>query len=136
MIFIYGLTLIFISLLAVPSLLLSKKPDAKEILDKIAPYQGYIGVGFCIWGLIGIIQSLLNFGSSLGFIMGLIASLVTFALGFILGYGLINTHVLSKNEETRQKGAELHAKLVSIQEKLGLAGIAIGILTIVLGLIP
>jgi hypothetical protein len=37
---IYGITLIVLSILAVPSLILSKKPEAKEYLDKFAPYHG------------------------------------------------------------------------------------------------
>ncbi len=57
---IYGITLIILGILAAPSLLLSKKPNAKELLDKITPYQGWIGLGFCFWGLWGIIQALLN----------------------------------------------------------------------------
>ena len=39
------------------------------------------------------------------------------------------------NEETKEKGAQLHAKLISIQTKLGLAGIAIGVATVVLFII-
>lgn len=37
---IWGITLILLSILAVPSLLLSKRPDARELLEKIEPYQG------------------------------------------------------------------------------------------------
>jgi len=39
---IYGITLVLLSIIAVPSLILSKKPDAKELLKKIEPYQGWI----------------------------------------------------------------------------------------------
>ncbi len=52
---IYGITLIVLGILAAPSLLLSKKPDAKEMLDKITPYQGWIGLAFCAYGIYGII---------------------------------------------------------------------------------
>ncbi len=113
---IYGITLILLSIVAVPSLILSKRPDAKEILAKVEPYQGWIGVVFAIWGLWGIIQSILWIGYIADFpiwwISFLAINIVQFALGFMLGYGLINKYVLSKNETAREKGEELRSVLV------------------------
>ncbi|HJS00959.1 MAG TPA: hypothetical protein VJ780_08505 [Flavobacterium sp.] len=132
---IYGITLIILGLLAAPSLLLSKKPDAKELLEKITPYQGWIGLAFCFWGIWGVIQAVLNLGLLTTFpiwwITWLSSSAIEAVLGFILGYGMINKLVLSKNEEAKQKGEQLLAKLAPIQGKLGLAGIVIGIWVIV-----
>ncbi len=54
-IMIYGILLILLSIIAVPSLILSKKPNAKELLEKIEPYQGWIGIVFFFWGVWGII---------------------------------------------------------------------------------
>jgi len=34
----YGIQLILLSIIAVPSLILAKKPNAKELLEKIEPY--------------------------------------------------------------------------------------------------
>ena len=51
-------------------------------------------------------------------------------LGFILGYGLIAKYVFSKSEEAKIKGEQLLAKLAPIQGKLGIAGIAVGVWTI------
>ena len=128
---IYGITLIILGLLAAPSLLLSKKPNAQELLDKITPYQGWIGLAFCFWGVWGIIQAVLNMGLLTTFpiwwITWLASSAVEAVLGFILGYGMINKFLLSKNEEAKQKGEKLLAKLAPIQGKLGLAGIVVGI---------
>ena len=128
---IYGITLIILGLLAAPSLLLSKKPDAKELLDKITPYQGWIGLAFCFWGIWGVIQAVLNMGLLTTFpiwwVTWLASSAVEAVLGFILGYGMINKLVLSKNEEAKQKGEKLLAKLAPIQGKLGLVGIVVGI---------
>ena len=128
---IYGITLIILGLLAAPSLLLSKKPNAQELLDKITPYQGWIGLAFCFWGVWGIIQAVLNMGLLTTFpiwwITWLASSAVEAVLGFILGYGMINKFLLSKNEEAKQKGEKLLAKLAPIQGKLGLAGIVVGV---------
>lgn len=136
---IYGITLIILGLLAAPSLLLSKKPNAKELLDKITPYQGWIGLIFCFWGIWGIIASILAMGllsvAPLLWIASVAASAISAILGFILGYGMINKLLLSKNEEAKQKGEALLAKLAPIQGKLGLAGIIIGIAVIVINII-
>jgi hypothetical protein len=132
---IYGITLIILGLLAAPSLLLSKKPDAKELLEKITPYQGWIGLAFCFWGIWGVIQAVLNLGLLTTFpiwwITWLSSSAIEAVLGFILGYGMISNLVLSKNEGAKQKGEQLLAKLAPIQGKLGFAGIIIGIWVII-----
>ncbi|MFT3993164.1 MAG: hypothetical protein QM660_02565 [Dysgonomonas sp.] len=132
---IYGIILIVLGLLAAPSLLLSKKPNAKELLDKLVPYQGWAGVVFCIWGIWGIISTILSIGVFFSFglwgmiwgITSLLCSLVEAVLGFLLGYPLIVQYALSKNEAAKEKGAQLLAKLQPIQGKLGLLGIIMGI---------
>lgn len=139
---IYGITLILLSLLAVPSLILAKKPNAQELLNKIAPYQGWIGLVFCFWGIWGIISCILhlNYLSLPGmpvkiwWLTWLAASLVEATLGFILGYGTISSLVLSKNETAKQKGEQLLAKLAPIQGKLGVFGIIIGIWVTIAGI--
>ncbi|GAA0189435.1 hypothetical protein GCM10009122_49690 [Fulvivirga kasyanovii] len=136
---IYGITLMILGVLASPNLLLAKKPNAKEILDKITPYQGWIGLVFCFWGIWGIIQAVLNMGLltnwPIWWITWLASSLVEAVLGFILGYGMISKLLLSKNEEAKKKGEQLLAKLAPIQGKLGLAGIIIGAWVIVAGIL-
>ena len=132
---IYGITLIILGLLAAPSLLLSRKPDAKELLDKITPYQGWIGLICCVLGVWWTIQAILNI-SILGTVpiwwITWVASTALMAiLGFILGYGMINKLILSKNEEAKAKGEELLAKLAPIEGKLGLIAVCIGIWVIV-----
>jgi len=136
---IYGITLIILGLLAAPSLLLSRKPDAKELLDKLTPYQGWIGLVFCIWGIWGIIQAILNL-SLLGsfpiwWITWLASVVIQAVLGFILGYGMINKLLLSKSEEAKEKGEQLLAKLAPIEGKLGLIGVCIGIWVVIYSLI-
>ena len=86
---IYGITLILLSIIAVPSLILSKKPNAKELLQKVEPYQGWIGLVFCFWGIWGIITAFLNMGwittAPIWWFTLLAGSLVEAVLGFMLG---------------------------------------------------
>jgi hypothetical protein len=128
---ITGITLIILSIIAVPSIILAKKPNAKELLNKVAPYQGWIGLIFCFWGIYGVIFSgILGLGWlknwPIFWITTLLVNIMQTILGFILGYGMISKYVFSKSEEAQKKGEQLLAKLASVQGKLGIAGIIIG----------
>ena len=127
---IYGITLILLSIIAVPSLILAKKPNAKELLAKVEPYQGWIGLVFCFWGVWGIISAFLNMGwlttAPVWWITLLAGSFVEATLGFMLGYSLINKLVLSKNATAIEKGERLRAKLAPKQGKLGVLGLIVG----------
>ncbi len=135
----YGIQLMILGILAVPSLLLSRKPDAKELLDKIVPYQGWIGALFCLGGVWSIIQCILCIGWishwPVNWALWLLVSLVQSALGFILGYGLIAKYVLSKNPTSAAKGEQLLAKLTPLQGKLGIAAIILGLIYVVVSLL-
>ncbi len=127
---INGIMLVLLSIIAVPSLVLSKKPNAKELLEKIAPYQGWIGLVFCILGVWGIISSILNLGwlttAPIWWVTLAAGSLVQATLGFMLGSGLMNKLFMGKNPEAQQKAAELRSKIAPKQGKLGILGIAVG----------
>jgi len=49
----------------------------------------------------------------------------------MLGYGLINKYILSKNADAVEKGEKLRAKIAPLQGKLGILGIGVGIWMIV-----
>lgn len=130
-----GILLIILGILAVPSLLLSKKPNAKELLDKIAPFQGIIGVIFCLWGIFTLIGCILGLSwltaAPIYWITWLLVAIVEMVLGFLLGYGLIAKYALSKNEAAKAKGEQLLAKLAPMQGKFGIVAIILGIWMII-----
>ena len=132
---INGITLILLSLLAVPSLILSKRPDATEILAKVAPYQGWIGLTFSFWGVWGLISAILNItlltSNPIWWGTWVASSLIETILGFMLGYALINKYLLSKSEDSMKKGQYMLAKLAPIQGTLGIVGLGVGVWTIV-----
>ena len=127
---IWGIALVLLSIVAVPSLLLSKKPTAGELLEKIEPYQGWIGIIFCFWGVWGLITAILNLGwlstSPIWWATFLAGNLVSAALGFMLGSGLINKLLLSNSQAARVRAEELRAKIAPKQGKLGILGIVVG----------
>ncbi len=127
---IWGITLVLLSIIAVPSLILSKKPNAKELLAKIEPYQGWIGLICCFWGVWGIISAVLTISwisvAPILWATYLIGNIVSATLGFMLGFGLINKFFLSKNDAAKEKAEALREKIAPKQGKLGIVGIFVG----------
>jgi len=118
-------------IIAASSLIVAKKPNAQELIDKLTPYQGWIGIVLAFWGVFGFISLILNIGL-IGFdwMIGLGVSVVEFVVGFLLGYGLISKYLLEKNEEAKVKGQELRMKLTKYQVPAGVILIVLGILTL------
>lgn len=129
MFIVHVLWLIVLGILAVPNLILSRKPNAKELLDKITPYQGWIGAVSAVWGLFNLVRWLLNikvmmFFPSLGLTL-LAVCVVELVLGLLLGVGVMKSFI--KNEEAQKKLDATIAKLAPKQGIFGLISIGLGI---------
>jgi hypothetical protein len=131
-----GIWLVVLGILGAPSLIIAKKPNAKELIDKIAPYQGWIGAVSAVWGLIGIIRCLFNIRllglAPLSWLIWLVASVVLAALGLLLGVGVFKSFI--KNPTAQAKMDQTITKLAPYQGKLGVAAIGLGLLAILLHL--
>ena len=55
-----ALWMMLLGVLGAANLIIAKKPDAKEIIGKISPYQGWIGAISAVWGAVIIIHAVLN----------------------------------------------------------------------------
>lgn len=132
-----ALLLIVAGALAAASLIIQKQPNAREAIAKLVPFQGIIGVVLLLWGLWQLIELLRFFGilmqvfpiTALAYLASV---LVAIGLGILLGYGLIQQYVLSKNADASRSGEAVRAKLTGIQVPLGIAGIALGVWLIIL----
>ncbi|MBD3277557.1 MAG: hypothetical protein GF388_04590 [Candidatus Aegiribacteria sp.] len=131
--YLSGIWLAVLGIMAAPNLIISKKPEAKEILDKLVPYQGWFGAVSAVYGVIDVIRFLGRLDwfeyIPIGMITFLVGALVTLALGLLLGIGVIKSFVSS--EEAKAKFDELIAKLAPKQGTLGLLGLIIGLWIIV-----
>jgi hypothetical protein len=130
-----GIWLALLGVLAVPSMIIAKKPNAKEMIAKLAPYQGWIGAVSCLWGVWGIINSVLSLGwlsvAPIYWVTFLANAVLQFALGLILGIGTLKTFI--KNPQAQAKMDETLAKLQPKQGMLGLAAIGLGVWMVVAG---
>jgi len=138
---IYSLILIIAGILAIPALILSKRPSAKDILDKVAPYQGWFGIAILILGLWNVVDLLIDanfyfaFGLGGSWVLLFVSSAVMAILGFILGFNLINVHLLSKNPKSEENGQKLMTKLMPLQNIFGIAAIVLGIILLLIFLL-
>ena len=117
--------------LCLPSIIAKKKPEAKELLAKIAQFQGWIGIGCFGWGIWGIIRSIQWIGwigyAPIDWITYCAYSVVLTLVGFLLGFGLIQQFALKNAPaEAKAKAEEAHQKLVGLQIPLGFACLIIG----------
>ena len=120
-------------ILASSSLIIAKKPNAKELIDKLTPFQGWIGIILAFWGLWGSIQLILNIGSiGLSWAIALSVAVLEFVVGFVLGYGLISKYILERSEAAKEKGQQLRLKLIKYEAPGGIVLIILGILSILL----
>jgi hypothetical protein len=131
-----GLVLILLGALCIPSLVAQKSPNAKALLDKVVPFQGIFGFVVFIWGIWVIIQVILGLGwIGIAFPLGLIFwitilvdGLLSLLGGAILGWSLIQKHLLAKApENVKAKAEESFAKIIAFQPKIGIAAIIFGI---------
>jgi hypothetical protein len=130
-----GIITIIGGLLAASGFIVKRRPDAQELIDKLAPYQGWIGVTMFFWGIkevLGAVTGLsLLSASPLMWVFWALSGVSDLLVGFLLGFGLITHYVLSRNEQAKEKGSAIQAKLVTIQGPLGLLSIVMGVLYIV-----
>ncbi len=127
------LLLLITSALAASGLIVSKKPNASEILNKINPYKGILGLAVFIFGIVNFFKSIELWGDLfdiglVGIVM-ILMILLDIVIGFLLGYGMVAKYITGGAKE---KMDQMNAKLVAFQNPLGLAGIVIAIALIIL----
>lgn len=130
-----GLITIVGGIIAASGFIISRKPNAKELIDKVVPYTGWIGMvmfGWGVWETLGVVRSIGMLGEfPLRWIFWLCVGLADLGVGFLLGFSLISQYALSKNAAALAKGEQLRGKLMKIQAPLGLFAIVMGVLYLV-----
>ncbi len=132
-----GLWLLLLGILGAASLIVAWQPNAKQLMAKVAPYQGWIGAVSALWGLWSVISAILNLGwlsaAPLFWLLFAASALLQLTLGIVLGVGVIKTFL--KYEKASATIDNTVLRLVPYQSKLGLAAIAVGVLLIVVAIL-
>ena len=125
--------LILLGVLGASSLIIAKKPDAKQIIAKLAPYQGWIGAVSALWGVWGLVRAVLSLGilgsAPLAWITMVAVALVQTCLGLILGIGVLKTFI--KHPEAQRRMDETLTQLAPQQGAFGLAAIGWGVWSLI-----
>jgi hypothetical protein len=119
--------LILGGILAISNLIVAKKPEARQMIDKLLPYQAGIGIALLVIGLWNLLRSLSSIFDIMKFmpLLGItvLAMIVcSILLGFMFGMPQI-AKWMPGNNNAEQKGMELSKKLAPYQVILGLIGI-------------
>jgi len=117
---IESIVAILAGVLASSSYIVNRKPEASDLIEKLVPYQGAIGLLVLFWSIRGILR--FSFGP-----IGLAMIAAQFIVGFLLSYGLLSKYVLSNNDTAEERGLEVRSKLSQYQVPAGLGLIALGV---------
>ena len=120
--YVYLAILFLLGVLGAANLIIARKPEAKELIGKLAPIQGWLGVAGFGLGVWWLVQSIINgwFG-----VVHLITIAVYIALGLLLGIGVLKTFI--KKEEVTAKLDACVVKLSPYQGILGLVAIGLAV---------
>jgi hypothetical protein len=130
-----GVWLAVLGILGASNLIIARKPDARELIAKLAPYQGWIGAVSALWGVWGMVSAVLSLGlltaAPILWATYTASAVVQAALGLLLGIGVLKTFI--KQPQAVAKMDMLVTRLAPKQGVLGLISIGIGAWTIVAG---
>ncbi|MEZ4400193.1 MAG: hypothetical protein R3B06_09250 [Kofleriaceae bacterium] len=123
------IALIAAGILALSSFIISNKPQAKELIDKLVPFQGAIGVALLVLGAylaIDLIQhsdALTRSGFPLSILIAyLLCAGGALGLGFLFGMPLVAKWIPGESP-AEQKAMEMQQKLAPYQTLLGVVAL-------------
>jgi hypothetical protein len=124
---ISALLLIVGGILALSGLIVAKQPNAKDVIDKLVPYQAIIGVAMLVLGVLdllgtlGVLFTWIRVSPLYG-LSWLAVILASILLGFMFGMPQISKWMPGQGA-AEQKGIELTKKLAPYQVIIGLVGV-------------
>jgi hypothetical protein len=136
------------AVICLSSFIIGKKPEAKQLFEKVAPYQGFLGVGLLAWGLwelwdkiisgyrgldksvFGILMDSRMGNDSVAGISLIIYVIAAIIIGFVLGFGLIANWIPGEGK-AEKKGLEIQKKLLGFSLPIGAVGLIFAILWLI-----
>ena len=133
----WPIVLILGGILGCAGLIVAKKPDAKELIGKLQPFQAAIGVALLVFGVLNLLDAI-RFLSLMSLIpvtviMAFAAVLSAIVLGIMFGMPMI----AKLSASGAAKGEELGKKLAPYQTLVGIVAIVTGLyfLLMILGIL-
>ena len=131
--------LILAGILALSTFIVAKKPDAKAMIDKLVPFQAFIGVGLLAVSIINWLRvgigtpfQLMKFWA-LGGITLIGAIFSGILLGFLFGMPQIAKWIPGESN-AENKALELSKKIAPIQMIVGVIALVSGVLFLLMEL--
>ena len=137
---IVSVGLVAAGIISISNLILSKKPELKDKLEKLLPYSGYIGAGMLVCGIWGVIDgvvfskwytSYLTAGFKVFPVMQ-IALMAFPPICIVLGALQGLPQIAKWTGKDLSNVEEMAKKLAPYQVPFGIAGIAVGFVIILL----
>jgi hypothetical protein len=121
--------MIVLGVLGAANLIIARKPDAKELIGKLAPYQGWIGAISALWGAWITVWAILHVGwirySAPLWGTFLAEGLVLLGLGLLLGVSVLKSFITQPQAVGKMDMAV--TRLAPFQGTLGLIAIGLGV---------
>ena len=131
--------LILAGILALSTFIVAKKPDAKAMIDKLVPFQAFIGVGLLVISIVNWVRmglgmpfTILKFWT-LGGIALIGAIFSGILLGFLFGMPQIAKWIPG-DSSAEQKALDLSRKIAPIQMIVGIVALVSGVLFLLMEL--
>ena len=137
---LFSVLLTIAGALAVYPRIVQARPYFKQLLDKILPYQGVIGLVVLAWGLLWGLRLLGHMGTMMAYIpvlliIDIVSCVDGVLLGLLLGYGIIAQYLLGNSAEALKHGENWRSKLSARQALLGWTGIGLGLVGFLMRLV-
>lgn len=130
-----ALAVIVGSLIALSGFIIAKKPSSKQLFEKMAPYQGFLGVALLVLGIWGFLRTIGHWGDFLRYYplllaLGIIACVISeVIIGFCLGFGVI-AKWLPGESGAEKKGLEIQRQLLGFSMPIGVVGLLSGVIVL------
>ncbi len=131
---LFPIIVIIAGILAASAVVIQKLPDSAEYINKIKPYEGFIGAGSLIMGAF----TLFSFTRIMASPFLMMTSTFTcigssLIMGFLLGYPVLQDLFLDDmGEASRKKSEDIYEKLTPYKVTSGLVGIGAGMTILLL----
>ncbi len=115
--------LLFLSFVASPALFVNKFPRLNSFYNQLSVYRAIIGVIYLGYGLLSLVEVLIEHAAFMSFI----TSIVTIGLGFLLGFQWIKENIFTSNQLVKERLNRVHTNLIRYEANLSIVVLVLAI---------